>query len=346
MTPNTLPPLVDSYLCQYWVEQKHLAYFFFSSDEILQELGGDVSFYFPQGVECGISALELTPFLAGVIPFDEQQFKLPCLELRDKLYVDLNILKDTQTDRYCVMFLDVTQELENEEKIQQAKNELHLLSEKHQKLLHRHVGDPVINRIMEGKSGLKMEGERKSICSLFVDIRSFTVFNETHDSQEVIYTLNEYLNLMIQAVLEHHGVIDKIVGDGLMALFGVLPEQKNIAPKNIAQSAFEAAQKMQKSIKSLQAQRRIQGKYPLGAGIGIATGSAVLGILGDHERQAFTAIGHHVNLAQRLESQARAGEILIDENSYREIVFPNIKVNQVELQLKGVRDPIKAYSIY
>jgi len=341
MDSQSLPALVEGYLSEFWIKQKHLAYFYFSTDEILLECGGDVLFYFPEGIEPGISALELTPFLAGMIPFDETEFNLPYVELRDKLHINLHILKDSQTERYCVLFLDISQEVENEEKIQQAKNELHLLSEKHQKLMRKHVGDPVVNRIMGGQSGLNMDGERKQICTLFVDIRAFTVFNESHDSQEVIYTLNEYLNQMIQAVLENHGVIDKIVGDGLMALFGVFPGQENIA-----QSAFDAAIRMQQSIKELQEQRRKQGLSPLGVGVGIATGSAVLGILGDNERQAFTAIGHHVNLAQRLESQARSGEILVDENSFTDIHNPQTKAVKVELQLKGVREVVVAYSFY
>ena len=112
-----LPSLLERYLSHYWVKQKHLAYCFFNSDEILQEFGGDMDFYFPDGIASGIRAMDLTPLLAGLIPFEETDFHLPCVEIRDKLYTNIHILNDIEQNRFCVLFLDISQEVENEDKI-------------------------------------------------------------------------------------------------------------------------------------------------------------------------------------------------------------------------------------
>jgi len=339
MDKLVLPSLLEKYLNDLWIIEKHLAYFYFSADEKLLGAGGDIDFYFPDGFKEDISCADLTPLLVGLLPFDEPEFVLPYVELREKVFVNIRILNDTKDKQYCVLFFDISQDVGNEEKIQQAKNDLHVLTEKHKKLMRQHVGDPVVKRIMQGQSGLNMDGQRQQVCTLFADVRAFTVFNEKHDSQEVIYTLNAYLNIMIQAVLEQGGIVDKIVGDGLMALFGVLESDEKMPIQ-----AFNAALRIQERVKELIFKRSQQGLHPLGVGIGIATGPAVLGILGDKQRQAFSAIGHHVNLAQRLESQARAGEILLDQNSWAELSQTQKALTKVELQLKGMQNPVTAYS--
>lgn len=343
MESIVLPKIVEHYLSHYWVTQRHLAYFYFDQHEILQDFGGDFAFYFPEGIGPGMHATDLSAFLAAIIPFEEDEFSLPYVEMRDDLYINIHILNDRQQQRYCVLFLNISEEVANEERIQQAKNELHLLTEKYKKLMRRHVGDPVVNKIIQGQTALNRKGERKTICTMFIDVRGFTVFNESHDSQEVIDTLNQYLKIMIQAVLDQGGIIDKIVGDGLMVLFGVLPVEHR-DNYSAPQAAFDAAKRIQFQVHNLIVERKKQQLPALGVGIGIAMGSAVLGILGDEARQTFTAIGHHVNLAQRLESHARAGEILLDESSFAKICSDQHQIAPIELHLKGIRGVVRAYS--
>lgn len=338
MSATSLPHDLELFLTEYWIEHKHLAYFCFGKDECLMNFGGDIAYYFEKPITHGQNASELTPFLAGMIPFEEN-FVLPCVEFKDKTYANIHLIKSSEDDSYLVVFLDTTAEVANEEKVQQARNDLVLLSEKHKKLMRQHVGDPVVQRIMDGKTALNIDGERRQICTLFADVRAFTVFNEKHDSQEVIYTLNQYLKIMIESVLEQGGIIDKIVGDGLMAIFGVL-----IQDDNIQSHAYTAARRIQEQVRELVHARKQQDLYPLNVGIGIASGPAVLGILGDSQRQTFSAIGHHVNLAQRLESQARACELLIDSNTWEKLGPQQNDFNRVELQLKGMPVPEIAYS--
>ncbi|MDQ7001288.1 MAG: adenylate/guanylate cyclase domain-containing protein, partial [Ghiorsea sp.] len=185
-------------------------------------------------------------------------------------------------------------------------------------------------RIAQGEMQLNAAGERKTITTLFVDIRAFTPFNERYDAQVVMQTLNDYMNGMLPPILQHHGMVDKIMGDGVMAVFGVLPSENDSCL-----DAFHAAKQMIQAIATLNQQRMRNGLEQLGIGVGIASGEAVLGILGSHERRAFTAIGRHVNLAARLESNARVGEILIDKTVYQALAQPHA-FTATTLTLKGI----------
>jgi len=126
--------------------------------------------------------------------------------------------------------------------------------------------------------------------------------------------LNAYMEVMLGAVLSCGGVVDKIVGDGLMAVFG-LRETKSAA----AVAGWRAARRMLEDTVRLNARRARMGEETLGVGVGLATGEAVLGVLGSRHRRAFTAIGRHVNLAARLEASACAGEALMDAETWRSL---------------------------
>ncbi|MDQ6976896.1 MAG: adenylate/guanylate cyclase domain-containing protein, partial [Ghiorsea sp.] len=116
----------------------------------------------------------------------------------------------------------------------------------------------------------------------------------------------------------------------VMAAFGVLPSQHHSSL-----DALQTAKQMIQAVHQLNQQRLNQGLEQLGIGVGIASGEAVLGVLGSHERRTFTAIGRHVNLAARLESNARVGEILIDEATHQTLAKP-ISFTPVTLTLKGI----------
>jgi len=263
-------------------------------------------------------------------------FELPHMQLSNNTYTDILAFKGTESD--WLLFFNVTEKVLQLQEYQQVANELNLLKDQMGRTLGRYVGQEVSQRALDGKLSFKAEGERKEITTLFVDIRGFTPFNESHDAQEVMNTLNQYMNGMLKPILEHHGMIDKIMGDGAMAVFGVLP-----AETSSVDNAFQAALDIQRLTKTLNSKRKEAGQPVLGVGVGIASGPAVLGILGSHERRAFSAIGKHVNLAARLESNARAGEVLMDKPTTHAL-SQKPECHQVSLELKGI-GKTEAYSI-
>lgn len=184
------------------------------------------------------------------------------------------------------------------------------------------------------------EGERKELTILFADVRGFTPFSEYQSPDVIFTTLNLYLRAMVQSVLDESGMLDKIMGDAVMAMFGVTPTSGQ-PPDHAVRAAF----KMLDSVRDVNLQRMKQGRSPLDIGIGVATGPVVVGYLGTRERRTFSAIGHHVNLAARLESQARTGEILIDENTYRKLTDPaRSRFSITQLTLKGIAASLIAYT--
>ena len=340
MNSYHLPDLVSNFTAQYWDNKKHLAYFYFSADDRLQSLGGNVEFYFQQEIELNISSVDLSPVLAGFIPFDEPELTLPNIELSKDLYIDIHILNDKQENRFCVLFLDVSELVLAELPAHQTRNDLYLKSDKYQSLMSQYVGDPIVNRLLQGQDGLHKQGERRHLCIMFADVRGFTGITERHDSQQVVHILNEFLDIMINAVLENDGMVDKIVGDGVMAVFGLLPD-KNIS---MAEQAYNAAKRIQQKVGEMINNESKKDLSLLGTGIGIATGQVVLGVLGNTHRQMLSVVGSYVNTAQRLESQARPGEILLEENTYNEIVVGKEYLARLEVQLRGLPKPIVAFS--
>jgi adenylate cyclase len=184
------------------------------------------------------------------------------------------------------------------------------------------------------------EGERKEATILFADVRGFTPFCEYQSPDVIFSTLNLYLRAMITPILEESGVLDKIIGDAVMGIFGVVPGS-GIPADHAIRSAF----RMLDLVREVNRVRMGEGRSPLDIGIGLATGPVVVGFLGTSERRTSTAIGHHVNMAARLESQARPGEILIDETTYKLATDPlKSRFSIFNLNLKGFANSSIAYS--
>jgi len=336
MSSQDIPQAVSARLATYsldslapaWIELK-------PNTEIIASLGGNWLNYLPESLALGSNLSDTCETLQGMLPIADD-FELPQMQMQDDVYIDILAIKGESSD--WLIFCDVTQSTLQLQHYQQAANELHLLKDQLNRTLGRYVGEEVAGRAAKGELTFNADGERKVITTLFVDIRGFTTYNEKVDAQEVMNTLNAYMNCMLEPILENHGLVDKIMGDGVMAVFGLLESDDNSV-----EDAYRAGLGIQSRIKSLNKERGNAHLEVLGVGVGIATGDAVLGILGSHERRAFTAIGKHVNLAARLESNARVGEILLDEPTLSTLTTtPEYQL--ITLDLKGIGKS-HAYSI-
>jgi adenylate cyclase len=166
------------------------------------------------------------------------------------------------------------------------------------------------------QSGFALGGKHVHASVMFSDIRNFTPLVENQPPEETIELLNSYYALMFEAISSHGGVVNQMIGDGLMALFGApLPLD------DCAGSAVASALEMMELLEQFNLERSAIGKPTISIGIGIATGEVVAGYTGTQDRATYTCIGDTVNLAARLEGHTKVAQrgILIDESTQRSL---------------------------
>jgi adenylate cyclase len=158
----------------------------------------------------------------------------------------------------------------------------------------------VADRLRDGvqKGVLKLRAQSVVATVLFIDIRGFTRLSEGRDPEYVLHFLNDYLQGLVRIIREHHGVINKFIGDAALAFFGILPESRS--PSESAKDALAAAVGIEEYLVEFNRQRELQGEQTLRVGTGINTGPVVAGTLGSEERLEYTILGDTVNVAQRL----------------------------------------------
>jgi class 3 adenylate cyclase len=186
------------------------------------------------------------------------------------------------------------------------------MREQYRSVLNKVVSQGIAEELMRGS--VELGGENRDISVLFADIRGFTPLTEGMEPQQVIGLLNECMEHLASAVDAEGGVVDKFIGDEVMAVFGAPVEQEDHALR-----AARAALRMREGIQAMNRDRAARGDEELQLGIGIATGVAVAGNMGSSDRMNYTVLGATVNLAARLTSAASAGQILLSAETRRVI---------------------------
>ncbi len=178
------------------------------------------------------------------------------------------------------------------------------------KLLHTFASEEVARQLMA--EGFTLGGKELEATIMFADIRSFTTYSEKHDAADVVELLNEYFAAMFVPISEHGGIVNQIIGDGLMSLFGTMSKKGDHR-----EQAVRAAIEMHAVLKDFNAKRVARGKEAIRIGNGIASGTVMAGFAGTQHRATYTCIGDTVNLAARIESYTKEAQrpILIDENT-------------------------------
>ncbi|MEM7416937.1 MAG: adenylate/guanylate cyclase domain-containing protein [Gemmatimonadota bacterium] len=205
-------------------------------------------------------------------------------------------------------------------------------------VLNKVVSKEVAEELMSGD--VELGGELREMSVLFADIRGFTPLTEGMEPQAVIALLNECMEELAAAVDEVAGVVDKYIGDELMAVFGA----PNVQPDH-AFRAVCAAVRMREGIDALNRRRSERGEGAVGVGIGIASGTAVAGNMGSTDRMNYTVLGSVVNLAARLTSAAQAGEIIISEHTRSAAGSACITTSLGGRALKGFSSEIDVYAV-
>ena len=215
-----------------------------------------------------------------------------------------------------------------------------LTHQRQSRILNQYLGKEVAQRLEVGIENIEQNGERRNLSVMFADIRGFTSFSEKSQPEDVFESLNTYLGAMIPAVIEEYGVIDKIIGDEVMAIFGMLPDHADGAA-----CGLRAAVRMLRAIEQLNRTRREQGGELLQIGIGMATGPVSLGVLGSQHRKSITVIGNHVNLAARLQGLAGANELIVDGATFEALGNWQEQFIRRQVELKGFSTRVDTYQL-
>jgi len=164
------------------------------------------------------------------------------------------------------------------------------------RVLERYVAPQLVNYVMSNLESFQLKGNKRELTILISDVRNFTTMTEKSDPEELIALLNDYLAAMTDIIFKYNGIVDKFIGDGILAYWGAFTPEENHA-----EDAALAALEMIEQLAQLNQRWQEQGKQPIAIGIGINTGKVIFGNIGKGKKLEFTVIGDAVNLASRLE---------------------------------------------
>ena len=197
------------------------------------------------------------------------------------------------------------------------------------------TGSDLLERFRQ--AGLEASGQRRSVTILFVDLSGYTSLSEQLDDEELYSLVQKFIRLLVNDVYKYEGMVDKLTGDGLMALFGA-----PIAHENNAERAMRSAMDMMADVARLSHELDLHG-HELRIHIGLNAGTVIVGGLGGDGLMNYTAIGDSVNLARRLEETADPGMILVSKNVYQQTYRLFDFEALAPLTLKHISRPISAY---
>jgi len=204
----------------------------------------------------------------------------------------------------------------------------------------RYVTREVADKILSQKDDIVLTGEKREVTVLFSDIRGFARMAEEISPVELVSTLNDYFSAMIDIIFKYEGVLDKFIGDAIMAFWNAPLDQKNPALRGVL-----AAYEMQRALVAINKKREAAGKAPINMGVGINTGEAVAGTIGSEKKMEYTVIGDTVNVAQRLESVTLPGQILISESTYRKTGGYVLARKLPPRALKGILRQVRIFDV-
>lgn len=206
--------------------------------------------------------------------------------------------------------------------------------------LSRYVRKDLVEKIINSRETGFFENERREVTVLFADIRGFTAISERMEAEKLVSILNQFLSLMTEVAFKNNGVLDKFIGDEIMAVFGLLP-----STGNGAQEAVTSALEMQEAAANLIRERVQKGEAPFSVGIGVNTGTAVVGNIGYEGRMDYTVIGDCVNVASCLQQATEGGQIFIGESTFRHVSDRFQMKKKEDLRIKNRTESLICYEV-
>jgi adenylate cyclase len=258
-------------------------------------------------------------------------------------YVAANVLAFTRAGIWVNLLFPLFAVVVNQSSIMLYK---YLAEDRQKRLIRRafqyYLHPTVIDQVSQQPQLLKLGGETRELTVLFSDVRSFSTIAEGLSPEALVHLLNEYLTAMTRVVFRHNGLLDKYIGDGIMAVYG--------APLRDAEHAYRAccsALEMMGELRALQARWAAQGRPLLNIGIGINTATMVVGNMGSELRFDYTVMGDGVNLASRLEGANKeyGTNIIVSESTWEQ-VRDRVATRELDvIRVKGKAQPTRIFEV-
>ncbi|MBA3456348.1 MAG: FHA domain-containing protein [Deltaproteobacteria bacterium] len=206
--------------------------------------------------------------------------------------------------------------------------------------ISRLIPPSVVEQVLKGELVIEKGGRVTEVTMLFSDIRGFTTMSDGRPPQEIVNTLNEYFEVMVDILFKYSGTLDKFVGDEIIGLFG--------APIAIEDAPFKAVAcgiGMMQALEEFNRTRASEGQTPIRIGIGINTGNVITGSIGSTRALQYTAIGDAMNVASRLVNVAGSGDIIVSEDTMRHVVGRVEATELPPVKVKGKADALKVFRV-
>lgn len=206
--------------------------------------------------------------------------------------------------------------------------------------LSRYLSPELVEEVVARRAVLKLGGDRREVTVLFADVVSFTPLAEEFPPEQVVSVLNEVFTVLTEIVFRHGGIVDKFIGDCVMAVFGV-PESREDDPLR----AVRAADEMVRWIRAANAKWRKEIHRDIEIGIGVNTGVVIAGNVGSEKRMEYTVIGDSVNIAARLEPLARPGQVLMSRDTMERVRHEMLCDFVSRVRLTGRKQETEVYTL-
>ena len=207
--------------------------------------------------------------------------------------------------------------------------------------MSRYMSKAVVDQLLD-KGDAVLGGTGREVSVLFSDIRGFTALSERLGARETVAMLNEYFTDMVDVVYEHNGILDKYIGDMIMAVFGSV-----LASEEDADNAVTVGSRMLVALRELNSRRQNGGHEPIRIGVGISTGYCVAGNIGSPKRLEYTVIGDRVNLAERLQNANKyyGTSVLICQPTAARLKRL-VKIRELDLiRVRGINAPVSIFEV-
>ncbi len=261
----------------------------------------------------------------SIIPYFHDEF--PNERRREKAFINLSVIPLFNTQKEHIGCIIIMEDISKEKRIRGT--------------MARYIPKELTDKLLNEDNTI-LGGTTLKTSILFSDIRNFTSISEKMSPQEVVYLLNEYFTIMLDIIDDHEGILDKFIGDAIMAVFGV-----PFKGDNDADNSVQTAIKMIKALKIFNAIQASKGKEKITIGIGINTEEVLSGNIGSMRRMDYTVIGDGVNLASRIESANKTygTSLLISEFTFKELKV-NYHIREVDIiKVKGKEKPVAIYQV-
>ncbi|MFO7565184.1 MAG: AAA family ATPase [Enhygromyxa sp.] len=270
---------------------------------------------------------------------------------RGLVYLENNLTRGAFTpDRLQLLQLLAAQaavSLENaqlvdnlEAKVRERTRQLEQRNEYIRRTFGRYVSDEIVSALLDQPEGTSLGGELREVTVMLADLRGFSTAVRKLPPQAVLAVVNNFLEVQTRVVLSYGGTIDEVLGDALLVLFGA-----PIAGDDDQDRAVACAIAMQQAMAEVNAANAAQGLPQLAMGIGVHTGEAVVGNIGTEDRAKYGVVGSVVNMAARIESLTRGGQILISQQVRERVSAKLETLAEREFEPKGAPAPLRIFEV-